>query len=73
MGNAHLCVSPYMELTIITCHIWTYLEIPECVMRCQVNAIPYGDLGDDPVISMYGYPGFDEVSVAIFIYGDPVD
>ena len=31
----------------------------------------YGDLGDDPVISMYGYPWFDEVSVMIFIYGDP--
>ena len=33
----------------------------------------YGDLGDDPVVSMYGYPGFDEVSVVIFIYGDPGD
>ena len=29
----------------------------------------YGDLGDDdPVDSMYGYPGFDEVSVVIFIF-----
>ena len=31
----------------------------------------YGDLGDDPAVSMYGYLGFDEVSVVIFIYGDP--
>ena len=30
-------------------------------------------VGDDPVNSMYGYPGFDEISVMIFIYGDPGD
>ena len=30
-------------------------------------------VGDDPVISMNGYPGFDEVSVVIFTYGDPGD
>ena len=33
----------------------------------------YGYLGDDPVVSMYGYPGFYEVSVRMFIYGDPGD
>ena len=27
----------------------------------------YADLGDDPVFSIYGYPGFDEVSVVILI------
>ena len=25
------------------------------------------------VNSTYGYPGFDEISVVIFIYGDPGD
>ena len=29
----------------------------------------YGDLGDDAIVSMYGYPGFDDVSVVTFIYG----
>ena len=30
-------------------------------------------VGDDPVTAMYGFPGFDEISVVIFIYGDPGD
>ena len=42
-------------------------------MGNQPIGILYGDLGDDPAISMYGYPGFDEVSVGIFIYGDQGD
>ena len=33
----------------------------------------FGYLGDDPVVSMYGYAGFNEVSVGMFIYGDPGD
>ena len=45
-------------------------------MRSDVELLAssiYADLGDDQVFSMYGYPGFDEVSVVIFIYGDPGD
>ena len=33
----------------------------------------YGDLGDDPVVSVYGYAGFVEISVTIFINGGPGD
>ena len=33
----------------------------------------FGYRGDDPVVSMYGYAGFNEVSVGMFIYGDPGD
>ena len=33
----------------------------------------FGYLGDDPVVSMYGYAGFNEVSAGMFIYGDPGD
>ena len=41
-------------------------------MRSDVEVLTssfYGNLGGDPVISMYGYPGFYE----IVTYGDPGD
>ena len=45
-------------------------------MRSNVGVLTgslYGYLGDDPVISIDGYPHFDEVSVMIYIYGDQGD
>ena len=61
-----LPIFPYIDMDIA--HICPYLEMPEQDMMCRVIVIPYGDhLGDDPVNSMYGYPGIDEISAVIFI------
>ena len=63
-----LQIFPYIDNDIahIWAHICPYLEMPEEDMMCRVIVIPYGDhLGDDPVISMYGYPGIDEISAVI--------
>ena len=42
-----------------------YMEYVRSDVEVLISSI-YRDLGDDPVVSMYGYPGFDdEVSVMI--------
>ena len=60
------------DCDVRTGQLYPYMESVRSDVEVLTSSI-YGDLGDDPVISMYGHPGFDEVSVVIFIYGDPGD
>ena len=52
--------------------IWAFPDMRLINQKSEVEVSSIdGDLGDDPVSFMYGYPGFDEVNVnsVLAIYG----